>query len=512
MEDRKFYITTAIDYVNQKPHLGTAYEKIGADVMARYKRLRGFDTRFVMGNDEHSTNVEREARRQGLSPLEYCDRMSEVFTSTWKKLDISYDDFIRTTEERHIRSVTGLFRRIHENGYIYRGKYEGLYCESCEEFIVEKDLEGGLCPRHRQEPVRISEENWFFALSKFEDRLLSHIEDNPGFIRPKTRKNEIVNVIKGGLQDVSISRSGIEWGIPLPIDESHVIYVWFDALTNYISALGFGGGDGALFERYWPADVHVIGKDITRFHCVIWPSMLMAAGIEPARSVFAHGFISLGGEKMSKTRGNILDPDRMAEIFGTDGLRYLLMREVPFDRDGDISPAVLVGRYNSDLANELGNLFSRTLAMISKYLGGTVAPAPFDAGCELHGVLAEAVDGYLRHMDSMEFSRAIGAFWPAVQRANRFIEEKAPWALAKEGGREEELAAVFRELIAVLTASAKALYPFMPGKTAEMLAGLGAGEPSLEGMPPAEAGAEGLEPPGPLFPRIQEDPEEIFND
>ncbi|HER43526.1 MAG TPA: hypothetical protein ENO08_03610, partial [Candidatus Eisenbacteria bacterium] len=266
-----FYITTAIDYVNQKPHLGTAYEKIGADCMARYMRLRGYDTRFVMGNDEHSTNVEKEAVRRGMDTLEYCREMSGVFTGTWKALNISYDDFIHTTEERHIRSVTELFSRIEKNGYIYKGRYEGLYCESCEEFIVEKDLEGGLCPRHRTEPRKISEENYFFALSRFEERLLEHIAGNPGFIRPKTRENEIVNVIKGGLQDVSISRSGITWGIPLPIDPGHVIYVWFDALTNYISALGFGGDDTSLFERYWPADVHVIGKDILRFHAVYWP-------------------------------------------------------------------------------------------------------------------------------------------------------------------------------------------------------------------------------------------------
>jgi methionyl-tRNA synthetase len=509
---KTFYITTAIDYVNQKPHLGTAYEKIGADCTARYKRLCGFDTYFLMGNDEHSTNVEREARRRGMDPLDYCREMSGVFTATWKSLNISYDDFIHTTEDRHVKAVTELFSRIEKNGYIYKGRYEGLYCESCEEFIVEKDLVDGLCPRHLQEPKKISEENWFFALSKFEDKLLGHIEDNPGFIRPKTRENEIVNVIKGGLHDVSISRAGIEWGIPLPIDAEHVIYVWFDALTNYISALGFGDGDSKLFDRYWPADVHVIGKDITRFHCVIWPAMLMAAGVEPARGVFAHGFLSLAGEKMSKSRGNILDPDKMAGIFGADGLRYLLLREVPFDKDGDISTRTLVERYNSDLANELGNLFSRTLAMISKYLGGDVPPAPFDGGCELHDVLAGSVAAYREHMDRMEFSRALGAFWPSVQAANRFIEEKAPWALAKDEARRGELEAVFRELLAVLRTAGSVLFPFMPGKMSSMLGQLGAGDPSLDDLPPSESGAGGLSAPEPLFPRIQESPEDIFKD
>lgn len=507
----KYYITTAIDYVNQRPHLGTAYEKVGADCMARYKRLCGFDTYFLMGNDEHSTNVEREAVRKGLDPLEYCRNMSREFKDVWKALSISYDDFIHTTEERHIAAVSKLFGRIHENGYIYKGAYEGLYCESCEEFINEKDLEEGLCPRHKQEPARISEENYFFALSKFDGALLDHIEKNPGFISPKIRENEVVNVIRGGLEDVSISRAGKSWGIPLPIDESHVIYVWFDALTNYISALGYGG-DGDLFDRYWPADVHVIGKDITRFHCIIWPAMLMAGGVELPRSVFAHGFISLGGEKMSKTRGNILDPSAMAKVFGADGLRYLLMREVPFDRDGDISVETLLNRYNSDLANELGNLFSRTVAMISKYLSGTIEPRPFGDGDELFGDLATAIEGYRGHMERMEFSRAIGAFWKVVQRANRFIEEKRPWELAKDEERKDELETVFSNLLAVLVSSGVLLGPFMPAAMAEMLLHLGADVACIDDLPPGEISARGLEQPKPLFPRIQVDPSELFED
>ncbi len=505
----KFYITTAIDYVNQRPHLGTAYEKIGADCMARYKRLRGFDTYFLMGNDEHSTNVEREAVRKGLDPLEYCRDMSREFQSVWKELSISYDDFIHTTEERHITAVSTLFERIHENGYIYKGAYEGLYCESCEEFVSEKDLEEGLCPRHKQKPVRISEENYFFALSKFEEPLLEHIEKHPGFISPKIRENEVVNVIRGGLEDVSISRAGKSWGIPLPIDENHVIYVWFDALTNYISALGYGAG-GELFERYWPADVHVIGKDITRFHCVIWPAMLMAGGVELPKSVFAHGFISLGGEKMSKTRGNILDPSAMAGAFGADGLRYLLMREVPFDRDGDISIETLLARYNADLANELGNLFSRTVAMISKYLSGTIERRAYGAGDELHGDLSAALEGYGTHMERMEFSRAIGTFWTVVQRANRYVEEKKPWELAKDESRRDELETVFANLLAVLVTAGVLLGPFMPTAMANMLEHLGARDTGFDDLPPGEIGASGLEPPKPLFPRIQVDPSELF--
>lgn len=503
MAENRFYITTAIDYVNQKPHLGTAYEKIGADCMARYKRLAGFDVRFLMGNDEHSTNVEREARARGLDPLEYCRSMSTEFTSVWEALEISYDDFIHTTEERHKRSVRELFERIHRNGYIYKGKYEGFYCESCEEFIVEKDLVDGLCPRHKQPPKVIREENYFFALSRFQDRLLAHFEANPEFVRPQIRYNEVINVIRGGLQDVSISRSGKSWGIPLPIDGTHVIYVWFDALTNYISALGFGGDDRSLFERYWPADVHVIGKDITRFHCVIWPAMLMAGDVEPPRSVFAHGFISLGGEKMSKTRGNVIDPVRMVEAFGADALRFLLLREVPFDRDGDVTIDVFLNRYNADLANDVGNLFSRTVVMIAKYLGGAVEAKPLGGGHELHAELVRALGEYRSYMDRMEFSRALGAYWAVIQRANRFIEERRPWDLAKDPARRGELEETFRELLAVLRATGVVLSPFMPGKMAAMLEALGAGGLSLNDLPERSVGASGLVPPAPLFPRIK---------
>ncbi len=504
MAEKRFYITTAIDYVNQRPHLGTAYEKIGADVMARYKRAEGFDTYFLMGNDEHSANVHREAVGRGLDPEDYCRKMSADFRRVWQSLDLSYDDFIHTTEERHIQGVKKLFGKIHEAGYIYKGRYKGYYCESCEEFISEKDLVDGVCPRHKQAPREIDEENYFFALSRFEDPLLEHIEKNPGFIRPETRKNEIVNVIRGGLEDVSISRIGKSWGIPLPTDREHVIYVWFDALTNYISALGYGG-DEELYGRYWPADVHVIGKDITRFHCVIWPAMLMAAGEPVPRSVFAHGFLSLSGEKMSKTRGNILDPEELVKVFGADGLRYLLMKEVPFDRDGDISVELLVNRYNAELANELGNLFSRTASMIEKYLGGKVREGEFGPGAQLREPMAAVLEQYREEMEKMHFSRALNAYWPVIQKANRFIEEKKPWELARDGGGKEALESVFRELLAVLKTSCAVLSPFLPEKMARMSETLGGEMPALEDLPPRLSGVEGLSRPEPLFPRITED-------
>jgi methionyl-tRNA synthetase len=478
--------------------------------MARYKRLCGFETYFLMGNDEHSSNVEREAQRRGLDPLDYCREMSKEFQSTWETLNISYDDFIHTSEERHIKAVRSLFERIEANGFIYKGKYEGLYCESCEEFISEKDLVGGLCPRHKQEPDKISEENYFFALSRFEERLLAHIESNPAFVQPKARANEVINVIRGGLEDVSVSRFGKSWGIPLPLDEDHVVYVWFDALINYISALGFGSDDTPLYDKFWPADFHVIGKDITRFHCIIWPAMLMAADIPLPKSVFAHGFISLGGEKMSKTLGNIIDPKAMADIFGPDGLRYLLLREVPFDKDGDITIEILVNRYNADLANELGNLFSRTMSMIAKYTGGTLVAGSFGSGSELYDDLASALAAYRGHMDRMEFSRALGAYWTVVQRANRFIEEKRPWDLAKDPSRADELAAVLRELVAVILTSGVALLPFMPSKMEAMLSQLGSAPGGIGEVPPAEVAVDGLQQPAPLFPRIQEDPETLL--
>ncbi len=510
MEDEKFYITTAIDYVNQKPHLGTAYEKIGADCLARYKRLCGYRTYFLMGNDEHSTNVEKEANRRNMDTLDYCRDMSGEFRTIWKNLNISCDDFIHTSEERHIRAVEHLFRKINENGYIYRGKYEGLYCESCEEYISEKDLEEGLCPRHKEKPRTLSEENYFFKLSQFGEPLLRHIRANPGFIRPVIRENEIVNVIESGLEDISVSRAGKRWGIPIPGDDSHVIYVWFDALINYISALGYGGEKTDLFDRYWPADVHVIGKDITRFHCIIWPAMLMAGGVELPRSIFAHGFISLSGEKMSKTRGNILDPGVMKDTFGPDGLRYLLLREVPFDKDSDISINRLVDRYNSDLANELGNLFSRTTSMIGKYLEGNVETAVFGERSVLYGEVLKALEDYREHMDNLKFSVALNSWWPVIQRANKFIEENKPWEMAGDERRRDQLSDVFAELLAVLHITGHVLMPFMPVKMEAMLTGLGVEEGmEMDQLPPREVGAEGLQRPEPLFPRIKDIPEEL---
>jgi len=495
-----FYVSTAIDYVNARPHLGTAYEKIGADCLARYKRLAGFDTWFLMGTDEHSTNVEREARAQGKDPQTYTDEMAPIFEETWRALHLSYDQFIRTTDPQHKRVVARLFQEIHNRGYIFEGKYRGLYCEGCEEFKVEKDLVDGKCPRHHTVPKQIEESNYFFALSKFAEPLKAHILANPDFVRPEIRKNEILNVIESGLEDISVSRSGKTWGVPLPIAPDHVVYVWFDALINYISALGYGeeGEGGKLFRRYWPCDVHVIGKDITRFHCLIWPAMLMAAGVELPKSIFGHGFVYSRGEKMSKSIGNIVDPNALARFFGADGLRYLLLREIAFDRDGDFTVELFVTRYNAELANELGNLFSRAISMTNRYFGGEV-PAWSDAAArDTEHLLKGAVADYRRHMDRLAFDQGLAAMWRAVSEANRFVEERKPWALAKAGDTAT-LGATLRALLEVLRVCSILCQPFMPEKAGEMRAQL-----ALEGDFSKLSLDEASRPGDPAWKRVGE--------
>ncbi len=507
----KYYLTTAIDYVNARPHLGTAYEKIGADCLARYKRLAGVDTYFLMGTDEHSTNVEREARNAGKEPQAYTDEMAQVFERTWKLLHISYDQFIRTTDPKHKRAVAHLFKTIHENGFIYEGKYSGLYCEGCEEFKVEKDLVDGKCPRHLTVPKFIEERNYFFALSKFSDRLKKHILTNPDFIRPEIRKNEILNVIESGLEDVSVSRAGKTWGVPLPIAPDQVVYVWFDAVINYISAVGYAGdtaGEKRLFESYWPCDVHIIGKDITRFHCLFWPAMLMAAGVELPKSIFGHGFVYNRGEKMSKTLGNIVDPENLAKYFGADALRYLLLREIAFDRDGDLTVELFVTRYNAELANELGNLFSRTLSMTTRYFDGAVPEYSQDAARATARLTEGVVPDYRREMDALAFDKALAAMWRSVQDANRFVEERKPWAQAKDTQREA-LSATLRALLEVLRMCSVLCQPFMPEKALAMRAQLGlAPEFALdEAHQAGDASWQRVGTSSVLFPRIEVDAE-----
>jgi methionyl-tRNA synthetase len=504
---KTYYLTTAIDYVNARPHLGTAYEKIGADCLARYKRLAGFDTYFLMGTDEHSTNVQREADKAGLPPEKYAATMAEEFEKVWEKLHISHDQFIRTDTPIHKRAVQALFRKIHENGYIYEGKYAGYYCVSCEEFKLEKDLEDGLCPRHKEKPQWLEQENYFFALSKFGAPLKKHITDYPDFIRPEIRRNEILKVIEAGLEDVSVSRTGQSWGVPLPIDEGQVVYVWFDALINYISALGYAEEDDTNFKRYWPCDCHIIGKDITRFHCLIWPAMLMAADVELPRSVFGHGFVYSKGTKMSKTIGNILDPVELADYFGdADVLRYLLLREIAFDRDGDFTIEQAVTRYNAELANELGNLFSRTLSMVRRYRDGKVPAWSPEAATDYERITGGVVEEYADRMDGLAFDEGLAALWRGVQAANRYVEESKPWALAKAGD-DVGLDRVLRVLLEVLRLGSILCIPFMPAKSAEMRRQLALGDDVSalrleEAGNPGDAGWESVGSPEPIFPKF----------
>ncbi|MEJ2719832.1 MAG: methionine--tRNA ligase [bacterium] len=505
---KTYYVTTAIDYVNARPHLGTAYEKIGADCLARYKRLAGFDTYFLMGTDEHSTNVEKEARRLGKTPGAYSAEMAAEFEKVWEGLHISYDQFIRTDSSGHKDAVTRLFQIIYDNGYIYQGTYQGYYCASCEEFVQEKDLaEGGLCPRHQEKAQWLEEKNYFFALSKFGDALKTHILDHPGFIQPEIRRNEILNVIEQGLEDVSVSRVGKTWGVPLPIAEGHVVYVWFDALINYISALGYGEDERAKFDKYWPADCHIIGKDITRFHCLIWPAMLMAADVPVPKSVFAHGFVYSKGTKMSKTLGNILDPAEVKDFFGgADPLRYLLLREIAFDRDGDFTIEQAVTRYNAELANELGNLFSRTLSMVGRYRDGAVPAWDAEAKTDFDRLAGDVVDAYCGHMEALEFDEALNAFWKTVQAANRYVEQQKPWEQAKTGNAAA-LDTTLRVLLEVLRLSSVLCIPFMPSKASEMRRQLGLDADTAaigieEARRPGSPEWKRVEKPSPLFPKI----------
>ncbi len=467
----RFFLTTAIDYVNSRPHLGTAYEKITADVIARYKRHCGIDTHFLMGNDEHSQNVYKRARELGLEPLAYCDQMEQVFRDVWARLEVSFDDFIRTTAPRHKAGVQWLVQRCHEAGDVREGEYEGWFCVSCEAFKQEKDLVDGLCPVHLTRPDWIREKNHFFQLSKYRDRLLAHFAAHPKFLQPDIRRNEIVRLLEGGLDDISISRAGQPWGIPLPIDPQSVVYVWFDALINYASAVGLGT-DPQEFSRWWPADLHVIGKDITRFHCVIWPAMLMSAGLPLPRQVFGHGFVHFKGQKMSKSLGTVVDPLEAVERLGADPLRLYLVKEIPYGGDGDFSWERFEERYNVDLANNLGNLVSRVSTMAEKYRGGHLAPSAAGPG-RLATVASDAVGAYREAMDRFALHEGAAAAFRLIDATNEFIAESEPWVVARQDAQAERLSQILFDSAEAVRIAAVLLLPVMPASCTEILRRVG---------------------------------------
>ena len=505
---KKFYLTTAIDYPNALPHIGTAYEKICADIIARYKQLSGWDTFFVMGSDEHSHNVERAAREQGFEPQQFTDIIAPKFEQIWKKLNISYDQFERSSSESHQKTVQDIFQRIYDAGDIYKGHYEGWYCTSCERFYQEKDLDQDKkCPHHKREVNWVKEENYIFALSKYQQKLIDLLEKD-NFAMPEIRRNEMLSFLNGGLEDISVSRGSIQWGIPLPFDTTHTIYVWFDALICYVSGVGYWD-DKERFGKYWPADVHIIGKDITRFHTVMWPAMLMSAGIELPEMVWAHGFVHLGGEKLSKSAGHSVDPIEAVDLHGTDALRYYLAREIPFDRDGNFTWEKFDERYDSDLANDLGNLLQRSITMILKYADGKVpapgAPDPLDN--EITDLQQETYKNVCANLDQYRISFAIADIWTFITRCNKYIEQTSPWALHKDPAQKERLDSVLTVLAQSLRFIGGVITPFMPETAQKIWEHLGLGDQfsaltfaDLAQPAPVPEGTA-VQKPVPLFPK-----------
>jgi methionyl-tRNA synthetase len=515
-ENKSFYITTPIYYPSGKFHIGTAYTTVASDAIARYKRLRGYDVRFLTGMDEHGQKIQEKAQEAGLEPQVYVDEIAEASKKVWDIMDISHDDFIRTTETRHKEGVKKIFQTFLDNGDIYKGEYEGWYCTPDETFFTESQLENGKCPDCGRAVHKVKEESYFFNMKKYADRLIQYYEENLEFIEPESRKNEMINnFLKPGLEDLSVSRTSFDWGIRVPGDDKHVIYVWVDALSNYITSLGYRSEDETLFNKFWPADVHVVGKDIVRFHTIYWPIFLMALNLPLPKKIFAHGFIMMKDGKMSKSKGNVVHPEMLVERYGLDATRYFLLRELPFGSDGVFSPEAFVERTNFDLANDLGNLLNRTVSMMNKYFDGVIPvegniPTEFDESLQLQA--KEVIEKYEVNMDKMQFSIVLSDVWSLISRTNKYIDETQPWVLAKSEEDKHKLGSVMWNLAESLRQTAILLQPFMTNAPKQIVEQLGLSADllswdSLQNPSSITVGTKVVEKGVPIFPRLEVEPE-----